>query len=449
MARLTANGIRVSKALNVLFQALARYYDFDQLGRIAFQTDVTDALTRELHSKNLSERDTLLYRHYTLALLQIRFEISRNHTRQKNFEPLENQTLQEEDFAHLFDEIHTLGSLQTLLMFAAEAKGVDSEFCLEVAKRICEELGGKLKDEHSIVDLPLNDYLTQSMQCGLQFISAMSCAGIVGITKVGNKPREISYETLIAVALNRELTKCCMSATVFFYRRKLNRYRANQTHVLRNSGQEHSGLSPFTIEISFEALRLQTFKDVAYEAMENRESSEVEGEKIPAEIDEIRRKQIFVQIPPEIDWLSKDQIQDLLEYSTDGLKNHMFEKDRKLLRLDKIVSSMCGQLYGILEFSMESFDELRRIYRSEEDRFDRTRKISVTDEFCKRVLEANFKIKLSQKVVYREFLNAHKFHYGEIRYKWNKMLADDALGRTSGPAMKQLLAGNLDFMNLA
>lgn len=454
MARLTENGIRVSKALNVLFQGMARCFDFFEPVRLAFHVDIITALDRELKGKDLSSRDALLYRHYTLAVVYLTFEGIRLPLRYPDPDSLENQVKQEERSAAASDEIHTLRRLHALILLAAAAKGVDCDVCVEVAKKICDELKGELKDEHSIVDLPLNAYLFGNLACGPEFISAMSHAGIVSITQIDDKPHEITFEPLIALALNQELTKCCMSATAFFYRRKHVRSWIKQEHNCANPGQEPFGLEPFMVQMSIEALRLQSLRDVICDAMDSWPLPEVERGELSPEIGELITKNILVKIPTEIDQLSKNQITYLLEYSTDGLKNNIFQKDEKLFRLDKVVSLMCGQLFGILEFGHDPFEEMRRIYETGEARkptpglVSEKRETSQADELSK-VLRSKYGIKHSQRTIYRSFLDVHKFHYAEIRRRWDKMLADETLGLSSGPAMKQLLAGNLDFMNLA
>ncbi len=454
MARLTENGIRVSKALNVLFQGMARCFDFFEPVRLAFHVDIITALDRELQSKDLSARDALLYRHYTLAVVYLTFQGIRLPIRYSESDSFGNQAQQEERSAAASDEIDTLGRLHTLILLAAAAKGVDCDVCVEVAKKICDELKGELKDEHSIVDLPLNDYVFRNLACGPEFISAMSHAGIVGITQIDDKPRDITYEPLIALALNQELTKCCMNATAFFHRRKHVRSWIRQEHDSDNPSQEPLGLEPFMVQMSIEALRLKSLRDVICDAMDSWPSPEVERGELPPEIGELITKNILVKIPIEIDQLNKNQIEYLLEYSTDGLKNNIFQKDAKLFRLDKIVSLICGQLFGILEFAHEPFEEMRRIYGTGEARnptpglVDEERETSEADELSE-MLRRRFGIKHSQRTIYRSFLDVHKSYYNEIRRRWDKLLADKTLVFSSGPFIKQLIAGNLDFMNLA
>jgi len=124
MARLTENGIRVSKALNVLVQGMARCFDFFEPVRLAFHVDIITALDRELKGKDLSARDALLYRHYTLAVVYLTFEGIRLPLRYPDPDSLENQVKQEERSAAASDEIYTLRRLHALILLAAAAKGV-------------------------------------------------------------------------------------------------------------------------------------------------------------------------------------------------------------------------------------------------------------------------------------------------------------------------------------
>ena len=116
---------------------------------------------------------------------------------------------------------------------------------------------------------------------------------------------------------------------------------------------------------------------------------------------------------------------------------------------------IAGQTMEIGEIIAEPFDEIPRMYGTEFSRFEKKERTfgrkkpkTEADVIANNLLKAKFDIIVSPKVIYREFLELHRFFYPEVRRRWQYLLNDASIERNGGLAMKQLLAGNLDFMNL-
>ena len=439
MARVTESARRVAIALNIVYQGLARCFDYQNIPKMEFQFKVFGLLDDALRERKLESSEELLYRHYVMGLLQIRFgkHISRSGVNDCSLHEGRTSSgsyiLPEPQVSDVLDHV------QDFISKAIRLRGLDYDYCHDLVERIWNETRETIESVDFVIDLPLNDYFFMHPACGLELISAMSHAGIVKANCVHDDPSYITFGALVALALNREMNEFYRKAVALTYYQEFRGVRLGDATSKEQSEAEGISHCSYTVGLSLGLLRLNTFQILAHDL-----TNEL---GIP--------QTTLIPIPTRLNNLKTKEILGLLQYGTSNCRFHVFGVGANLFRLDKIVSMIAGQTMEIGEIIAEPFDEIPRMYGTEFSRFEKKERTfgrkkpkTEADVIANNLLKAKFDIIVSPKVIYREFLELHRFFYPEVRRRWQYLLNDASIERNGGLAMKQLLAGNLDFMNL-
>lgn len=439
MSRKTKEQKKVLTGLSVLFQGLVRCFDTGMPEKKAWQQALSNALVEELTKQNIKEEDWIFFKHYVLCLVQIylsqelSFSDFKKHA--QNIELQENLEISDRDISRVaeHDKNFMLAFFLAMIEKAMEIKGVDVLVAHKVAKKIIEGRVLEQNEGHFLIDLPLNSYFFGDPGCALKYLSSAFSENLFQASRINiSDLRFNNIEPVIALALYKELNNILRATITQPYISKSKTDIPMKAWLKVGEGGESIDFVKSEIRFNVSDLKIKTYRDLAHEIIDLQISSD---------------RNIKVQLIPQY-IIDNGFFLEFLEYAIDGLTYDFFEDELASIRLDKVISIVSGQFMNIFISNYSDGLEVSKIYSNEGAEIGGG-PTSISDLISKDYLRYRNGIFLSPKVIYREFLNSKNKYFPLIAKKWCNLVDDERFSKNEGWLLKQLVVGNMEYMEMA
>lgn len=376
------------------------------------------------------EDEAFLITHYSLCLIQI-FLMQERYCKLSSL--MESHwVFKEVDIPDCFDEVEdfsykfTAGSSLAVIEMAMERLKVDYARVNEIASSVFSEKKSKLDsfDSSVFTDLSIKSFLASNPYWVLGLVSYLKHEGLINYGKIRDAGSP-SLNPLVALALHAEFNSAISSGLYELYKNRLVIKEEKENPVMPGNGKIVSEVVSFNKD----DLSCPIRKDVILATVNGLRKSYAEAfpiSKLPS---------------------SKSESLILMKYISKSFDYRIFSTKIKTKRTDRVISIVSGYyVYWESIFHCLASDSgvTGRYGANNENGFSSM----PFSESTERDIKNRFGIRLSDKTLYREFLEFNKKDsiFLDAFMSWEKVVKRLDLEYGELPFLRQAISGRLGYM---